>query len=156
MHHHRLVELRGDVSFVGRAEVSAPFKIVFERTFGVGVLQHLDGLVVGDARERGLDLFQLRNIAADSLQVGTALFEAALDDEADEVLGEFHDVVEFAVRDLGFDHPEFGEVTAGLGLFRAKRGSERIDLAQCHSGCFDIELAGLSEESLFLEVIDGE
>ena len=57
MHHDRLVELRGKIGFVGRAEIAAPFELVFQRAFGVAFLQHLDGVVVGDARERRLQSF---------------------------------------------------------------------------------------------------
>src|SRR5947209_19176484 len=51
MDHHRLFELRRDVSLVGRAEVAAPFKPIFERALGVTFLQHLYGLVIAETRE---------------------------------------------------------------------------------------------------------
>ena len=82
MNHDRAIELRRDVGFIGRAEVAAPFELVFERAFGVAFLQHLHGFVVGDAREWRIDLFELGDVAADGLQVGAPLFEAALHDEA--------------------------------------------------------------------------
>ena len=43
---------------------------------------------------------------------------------------------------------------AGLGFFRAKRWPERINLAQRHGGGFDVELAGLGEVSLLIEILD--
>ena len=75
-------------------------------------------------------------------------FEDAGDDVGDEVFGEVHEAVEFEVGDFGFDHPELGEVAAGLGLLRAEGGAEAVDLAEREGGGFDVELAGLGEEGL--------
>ena len=156
MHHHRLVELRRNVGFVRRSQVAAPFEIVFQRAFGVGFLQHLYGFVVSDARERGFNLFQLRDIAPDDLQIAAPLLQAALHQKADQAFGQVHEVVEFGVGHFRLDHPEFGQVAAGLGFFRAKRWPEGIHLAQRHGRGFDVELAGLREIRLLVEIIDRE
>ena len=60
--------------------------------------------------------------------------EDALDDEADEVLGEVHEAVEAAEGDFGLDHPELGQVAAGLRFFRAEGGAEAVDLAEGERG----------------------
>ena len=59
-----------------------------------------------------------------------------------------HEAVEFEVGDFGFDHPELGEVAAGLGFFGAEGGAEAVDLAEGERGGFDVELAGLGEVGL--------
>ena len=66
-------------------------------------------------RGNGASIFSsLEMIAADGLQIGAALFQTALHDETDQAFGQFHYVVEFGVGDFGFDHPELGEMAAGL------------------------------------------
>src|SRR5215472_642724 len=140
VHHHRLVELRRNVSLIRRTQVSSPPEVVFESAFGVGVLQHPHGVVVRDAGKRRFDLFQPRKIAADGLEIRPALFQAALHQEADQALRQFHDVVELAVGDFGLDHPEFGQMAASLRFLGAKRRTKGIHLAQGHGGRFDVEL----------------
>ncbi len=54
------------------------------------------------------------------------------------------------VGSFGLEHPEFGEVAARLGFFRAKCGAERVDLAESHGGGFDVELAGLRQVGLLV------
>ncbi len=76
------------------------------------------------------------------------LFEHAGDDVRDEVFCQLHQAVELEVCDLGFDHPELGEVAASLRLLRAEGGAEAVDLAECECGGFDVELAGLREVGL--------
>ena len=76
------------------------------------------------------------------------VLEDARDDVGDEVFGELHEAVEVEVGDLGLDHPELGEVAAGLGFFGAEGGAEAVDLAERERGGFDVELAGLREVGL--------
>ena len=76
------------------------------------------------------------------------VFEDAGDDVGDEGFGEIHDLVETGVGDLGFDHPELGEVSPCLRFFRSERRAEGVDLAQGERGGFDVELAGLREVGL--------
>ena len=132
---------------VRRAEVSAPLE------WAALALQNLDGLVVGDAREGRLDGFQLGEIAAQDFEFAAALGEDALDDIGDEALGERHHVVERGEGGLRLDHPELGQVAAGLGFFRAERGAEAIDLAERRRGRFAIKLARLREVGLLVEVL---
>ncbi len=77
-------------------------------------------------------------------------FEHAADDVDEEAFGEGHEAVQVEVGDLGLDHPEFCEVTAGFGFFGAEGGAEAVDLAERHGGGFEIELAGLGEVGLFV------
>ena len=55
--------------------------------------------------------------------------EDSLDDVGEEGFGEGHEAVEVHVGDLGLDHPELGEVAAGLGFFGAEGGAEGVDAA---------------------------
>src|SRR5579859_3612224 len=153
MHHHRLVKLRRQVSFIGGAEITAPFELGFQGAFGMAFLQILNRVVIADAREGWDDFLQLGNITADRLQVGAPPLQAALHDETDQAFGEFHYVIEGGICDLGFDHPELGEMAASLGFLRAKGWAEGIDLAQRHRRRFDIKLARLRQIRLLFEII---
>ncbi len=70
------------------------------------------------------------------------------DDVGDVGFGEVEEAVEFEEGYFGFDHPELGEVAAGLGFFGAEGGAEAVDLAEGEGGGFDVELAGLGEVGL--------
>ena len=59
MHHHRLIELRGKISLIRRAQVSTPLEFLFKRALGMTFLQISYRLVVTDPRKRGFNLFQL-------------------------------------------------------------------------------------------------
>ena len=74
----------------------------------------------------------------------------------EEVFGELEQAVEVHVGDFGLDHPELGEVAAGLGFFGAEGGAEAVDLAQGEGGGLDVELAGLGEVGRVAEVVDGK
>ena len=76
---------------------------------------------------------------------------------ADEILHEFfrelHIAVDIAERHLGFDHPEFGGVTRGVGIFGAKRRAERIDVGERGRKNLRLELAADGEEGFLAEEI---
>ncbi len=106
--------------------------------------------------KRGFDFFQPGNVAADGLQIDAPFFEAAFHHERDQSLRQIHQIVELTVGDFRLDHPEFGEVTARLRFFGAKGWAERVHLAEGHGRGLDIELTGLGEVRLLVEIIDGE
>jgi hypothetical protein len=97
-------------------------------------------------RGKGGRWLRVWRVAADDGELGGAVLEDALDDVGEEVFGEFEQAVEVAVGDFGLDHPELGEVAAGLGFFRAEGGAEAVDLAEREGGGLDVKLAGLGEE----------
>ena len=68
MDHDRAVELRAEPGFVGRAEVVAVLEGLLELAVLVGLVEHFGGFVVAQARERRLDVLELRGVAADDLQ----------------------------------------------------------------------------------------
>ena len=75
----------------------------------------------------------------------------------DQAFAEVHHVLVSCIGDLGLDHPEFGQVTAGLGFLRAKRRAEGVGFAKRRSGRFVIKLAGLGQIRLVVaKIIDLE
>ena len=108
-------------------------------------------------RGNGATIFSsLADVATDGLQIAAPLFQATLHDEADQPFGQIHEVVELGVGDFGLNHPELGQVAAGLRFFRAEGRPERIHLAQSHRRGFDVKLTGLREISLLIKIINGE
>ena len=95
--------------------------------------------------KRRLDVLQLLNVALERFEFAGFVFHHALNDGADQTFAQIHHVGKFGVGGLRLEHPEFGEVAAGLGFFGAKRGAESVDLAERHGGGFDVELAALRE-----------
>ena len=55
--------------------------------------------------------------------------------------------------DLGFDHPELGEVAAGLGFLGPEGRAEAVDLAEGGAGGLEIELARLRQVGRLAEVV---
>ena len=91
-----------------------------------------------------------------TVELGGAVLEDALNDVREEVFGQFEQAVEVAEGDFRLDHPELGEVAAGLGFLGAEGGAEAVDLAQGQGGGLDVELAGLGEVGRVAEVVDRE
>ena len=81
-----------------------------------------------------------------------AIPDHALHNVADEVLSQFHNVIELGIGNFRLHHPELSQVAARLGFFRAERRPKRIDLAQRHGGGFNIKLARLRKERVFIKI----
>src|SRR6202040_499882 len=103
-------------------------KVCFQRASGVASLQILHRIVITDARKGRLNLFQLRDIAPNRLQVYAPPLQASLHDEGNQLFSHIHKIVEFCISNFRLDHPELGEMTASLGFFRTECWAERIDL----------------------------
>ena len=56
-------------------------------------------------------------------------------------------------RDLRLDHPELGEMPAGVGVLRAERRPERVHLGQRQAVGLDVELPRHRQERLAAEEI---
>ena len=156
VHHDGTVELRGDVGLVGRAEVVAVLEGIFEQSLGVRVVEHRYGVVVARRGKGALMVSSLEVSRRMTFRSGARRVEHAVDDEAQELLGEFHQAVEIAIGDFRLDHPELGEMAAGLGFFGAKSWAEGVDLAQRERGALDVELAALREVGFVSEVFNGK
>ena len=105
-------------------------------------LQHFYSFVIVMRGKRRLDVGQLGYITANRFQIGlcgwlTALCTRWLMNSS----AKLHNVVEFGISNFRLDHPEFSQVAACLGFFRAERRAKGIDLAQRHGHGFDVKLA---------------
>ncbi len=60
------------------------------------------------------------------------------------------------VGNFRLDHPELGEVAAGLGFLGAECRTEGVHLAERHGRGFDVELSRLREVGLLVKVVDRE
>src|SRR5437762_13862280 len=106
----RPVEVLGDRSLVGRAEVTAPLER--QALF----LEQLRRIVVREAWEGCPYVLKLRGVSFEYFELRLTPLQNPLDDVRDEPLGEIHDVVERRIRHFRFDHPELGQVTSCLGF----------------------------------------
>ena len=101
-----------------------------------GLLQDFDGFGVGEPLEVLLDdrletvEHRLVDPLVEELHVFVAIGEHVADDPLQKPLGERHVVGELEERRFGLDHPELGQVPRGVGVLRAKRRAERVDLAE--------------------------
>ena len=62
-------------------------------------------------------------------------------------------VVQVGERDFRLDHPELGQVAAGVGVLGAERRAEGVDLRQREAVGLDVELAGNREEGFPAEEV---
>ena len=115
-----------------------------------------DRVLVAHARKRFLYFRERRRVALEEGELRLALLHHAPDDFDQEVLGERHVVVEVGEGDLGLDHPELREVTAGLRLLGTEGRAETVDLAEGHRAGLHVELAALGEVGLVVEIADLE
>ena len=76
---------------------------------------------------------------------GRRLSSTAPTIDDDQAFGQLHHVVEVGVGHLRLDHPEFGEVAAGLRLLGAEGRAEAVDPAERHGVGFVVELTALRE-----------
>ena len=149
----RLAEvLLGQVALVLGLEVDAPLDGVLELgAGGLGVLQDLDGVGVGDAREVGAGdvLEALEQALVDELVEHLELVGAAVHDVANDVLehvlGHVHLALEVAEGHLGLDHPELGGVATGVGVLGTEGRAEGVDVTEAHGEVLALELAGDGE-----------
>ena len=56
-------------------------------------------------------------------------------------------------RDLGLDHPELGQVAAGVAVLGAERRAEGVDLRQRQAVGLDVQLAADGEERFLAEEV---
>lgn len=141
----------GEHGFVVGAEVVAVLDV------GAHGLELLDGVGVVHADEAALgDFLEGFDLALQEFEVGAAFAEDAFDHVDDEVFLELEVLLPVHVGGFGFEHPELGEVAAGLGLFGAEGGAEAVGAAEGGGGGFEVELAGLGEVGFVVEVLHFE
>ena len=122
----------GDVALVFGLQIDAPLHRILEFLFRV--FQYLDRVGVIHAYEfRVDDTFQFRDQALfDTLFKKRHVIGAFGEDGFDDVLQHrFRQrgvVGQIRKRQFRFDHPEFGEMPGGVGILRAKRRAESVNL----------------------------
>ena len=82
-----------------------------------------------------------------------ALLQQRLERELQQPLGQRRVVGEIGERDLRLDHPELGEMAAGVGVLGAERRPERVDLGEREAVGLDVELPRHGQERLAAEEI---
>ena len=71
----------------------------------------------------------------------------------DELFRQLHIVQDIIESHFRFDHPELGQVTRSIGVFRTESRAECINLSQSRSGQFTFQLSGNSQARLFAKEI---
>jgi hypothetical protein len=157
-HRDRTLEhVLGEVALVLGLQVHAPRHRELEGL--ARALEHLDGLGVVEALELRLDQRGQPLLAAgiDELleegEVVLPLVEHGGEDELEEVLGEVGVGGEIGERDLRLDHPELGEVAAGVRVLGAEGRAEGVDPAHRQAIGLDVELARDRQVGLLAEEV---
>ena len=106
--------------------------------FCLGLLQHRDRLAVVHALELGARRCPA-SCASSPLSIRSSkngeivrrVLQQCLEEYFNSCLGQRRVVaIEIGERDLRLDHPELRQVPAGVGVLRAERRPERVDLAE--------------------------
>ncbi len=156
-HHRAGGVLLADVALVLRLQVDPPLDRKLELL--LRALQHADRLGVVHPHELRIDdPLQLGDHALlDALleerHVVGALGEHRAEDVLEQRLGQRRVVRQVGERDLRLDHPELGEMPAGVGVLRAERRAEGVDLRQREAVALDVQLPRDGEERLAAEEV---
>ena len=110
----------------------------------------------GDATKR-LDARDavLVDALGEELQVVAALVQQRREDVLQERLGQIGVGGQIGERDLRLDHPELGQVAAGVAVLGAEGRAEGVDLRQRQAVGLDVELAADGQERLLAEEVLG-
>ena len=159
--HHRAPGVHlAQIPLVLGLQGDAPLHGEFERT--AGSLQDLDGLRVLHSREARVDqaLEPGDRLLVDPIGEERHVVGALVEDRAEavleQVLGEVGVVRDVGERDLRLDHPELGEMPAGVRVLGPEGGPERVDVRERQAVRLDVELARHGEEGRPAEEVLGE
>ena len=83
------------------------------------------------------------------------MLEGVSDAEFEIGLGALHVVFEVGEGEFRLDHPEFGEVARGVGVFGAECGAKGVNIGEGAGHDFPFKLARNCEESGFAKKILG-
>src|SRR4051812_7786439 len=112
----------------------------------------MNGLGVLHAHEfRAHDILEsadctLLNALVEERHIVLPLLEHGLEYIFDQVLRQRGVVSESREGDFRLDHPELGQVTAGVRILRTKRGAERIYVGEREAVGLDVELPGYGQK----------
>ena len=158
LHHHRRLEvLLGQIALVLGGEIDAPGDRELELL--ATVFQHFDGICVVDLGKVGGDeAFQttdgiLVDVLGKELQIVTALGQYCIEDVLEHGFGQSGVIVQVGEGNFRLNHPELGQMAAGVGILGAEGGPEGVDLGEGTGVGFDVELTGHGQEGLLAEEV---
>ena len=149
--------LLGEIALVLGLQVDAPLHRELELL--LRPLEHRDGLGVIHAHEfRADDPRELReqpllDALVEEREIVLPFLEQCLEDVLQEPFGQRRVVRKVGESDLRLDHPELGEVAAGVRVLGAERRAEGVDLGQREAVRLDVELPGDGQERLAAEEV---
>ena len=112
--------------------------------------------VVEVVKRAGDDFLERRDVAFERGQFFFAVCEHVFHCVDDQVFLKLHVHLVVVKGHFRLEHPELGEVAAGLRLFGAESGAEAVNFAEGHGRGFGIELPGLGQIGFLVEVIELE
>ena len=145
------------IALVLGLEIHAPAHRKLEGA--VGLLQNADRFSVIQPLERRLNhLFQPSDTGfvdplGEKRHVVGALGQQGLENRLQQRFGQIGVGVQIGEGGFRLHHPEFGQMTAGVGVLGAKRRAKRVNFRQGQTVSFDVELAGNGQKGLAAEEI---
>ena len=141
-----LEDLLREEALVLGLQVAAPVDGVLKLV--VVLFQQGDGVGVGDAAKFVVqDVVQpvkqsLVNEFVEEVHFLGSVLQNVGDDILDHGLGQLHIILQVSKGDFRLDHPEFGGMAGGVGVFSPEGGAEGINVAEGHGEGLTVELAG--------------
>src|SRR5690625_3839927 len=121
---------------------------------GLSALQLLYGFCVGHPHKRLFcSILQRCQISFQNGKLLPALIQHCVDDCLYHRFGQIHIHRQVIESHLWLNHPELGQMTSRFRFFGTEGGSECIDQTVCHGQGLSIELARLSQISLFIKIV---
>ena len=131
-------------------QIDTPFHRVVKLL--TAVLQHSDGIGVVDLGKVGADKLLKAgdglfiDVLGKKLQIITAFIQHGAEHILEHLFGQLGIGFQIVERDFRFDHPELGQVTAGVGVFGTEGWPEGINLGEGTGIGLGVELTGNGEE----------
>ena len=138
-------------------QVDAPFHRILE--FLARFLQEFHRFGVSHSAKVGVDDVvqprkqRLIHERVEELHFFRCFFEYKIDDIFDHIFCDIQIIFQFRERHLRFDHPEFGRMAGGIGVFRAERRSECVNIAECQREDLCFQLSGYRQVGLLAEEV---
>ena len=98
-------------------------------------------------------LFFFLKAFAKEIQIVHAIFERIFDQAFQEIFSQIHVVLKFIEGHFRLNHPEFGKVARGIGVFGPECWSESINVAQSSCPQFAFQLSRNGQVGSFSEEI---
>ncbi len=145
------------ITLMLRSQVNAPVNRVLE--FLTAFLKDGDCIGVIHLSEIcGNETLQTRNgitvyTLCEEFHVVSTFFKHRPEDIFQHCFSQACNIIQIRERHFRLQHPEFRQVTAGVGVFSTEGWAESIDLRQCAGVGFTVELARYRQEGLFTKEI---